>query len=157
MVAGEEKVNSDATPSSSLADSFDFWAVAEGRAAPPPSARLVNWRFVALNDGTLSCAFEASEAFLNPAGFVQGGILATMLDEVMSPVVGALLRERVFTQTLEMKVSYLNPARQGTILGEGRILKRGNKIAFLEGRLFDPDRNLIAVGSATARIVLADR
>jgi len=149
-------VNSDAKPSNDLTASLDFWAVAEGRAAPPPSARLVNWRFAGLNDGTLSCTFEASEAFLNPAGFVQGGILATMLDEAMSPVIAAVLSQRVFTQTLEMKVSYLHPARQGTIFGEGRILKRGNRIAFLEGRLFDQERNLLAVGSATARVVSAN-
>jgi hypothetical protein len=40
MVAGEGKANSGAKLSDSLAASFDFWAVAEGRAAPPPSARL---------------------------------------------------------------------------------------------------------------------
>jgi Thioesterase superfamily len=61
---------------------------------------------------------------------VQGGILATMLDEVMSPVVAAISRERVFTQTLEMKTSYLRGARPGTIFGEGRMLHRGQSIVF---------------------------
>jgi uncharacterized protein (TIGR00369 family) len=152
------------TPSPSRGDftvtagdaSFDFWAIVDGRALPPSSARLVNWRFIGLDEGgVLACAFEATELFLNPAGFVQGGILATMLDEVMSPVVAAVSRERVFTQTLEMKISYLRGTRPGTIFGEGRMLHRGQSIVFLEGRLLDSERKLIAVATATARVVLA--
>ena len=136
-------------------DPMDFWAVAEGHASPPPSARLVNWRFIGLSeDGVLSCAFEATDAFLNPAGFVQGGILAAMLDEAMGPVVAAVSREPVFAQTLEMKISYMRGARPGTIFGEGRVLHRGRSIVFLEGRLFDAERKLIAMATATARVVL---
>ena len=82
---------------------LDFWAIAEGRNLPPASARLLNWRFVRLDaTGVLHCAFEPTEAFLNPAGLVQGGILAAMLDEAMSPVIAAVSRDNVFTQTLEM-------------------------------------------------------
>lgn len=132
---------------------LDFWAIAEGRVPPPPSARLVGWRFLGLDDGgILSCSFEATEALLNPAGLVQGGILATMLDEAMGPVVAAISRERIFTQTLEMKISYMRAAGMGTIFGEGRILHRGRSIVFLEGRLVDPERKLIAIATATARV-----
>ena len=135
-------------------DSMDLWAVAEGRASPPPSARLVNWRFIGISeDGVLSCAFEATDAFLNPAGFVQGGILAAMLDEAMGHVVAAVSREPVFAQTLEMKVSYMRGARPGTIFGEARVLHRGRTIVFLEARLLDPERELIAMATATARVV----
>ena len=49
----------------------DFRAIVEGHVTPPPSARLVNWRFVRLDEAVLHCAFEPTEAFLNPAGFVQ--------------------------------------------------------------------------------------
>lgn len=135
--------------------SFDFWAIVDGVTLPPASARLVNWRFIGLEADVLTCAFEATELFLNPAGFVQGGLLATMLDEVMSPVLAAVSRERVFTQTLEMKTSYLRGARPGTIFGEGRLLHRGRSIVFLEGRLLDPERKLIAMATATARVVRA--
>lgn len=74
-----------------------------------------------------------------------------MLDEVMSPVVAAVSRERVFTQ---MKIIYVRGARPGTILGEGRIVHRGRNIVFLEGRLLHSERKLIAAATATARVVL---
>ena|SRR5689334_8898113 len=139
------------------AETTDFWAVAEGRAPPPASARLVNWRFIGLDGaGVLSCAFEATADFLNPAGVLQGGILAAMLDEAMGPVLAAVSREPAFTQTLEMKISYLRAAHAGTIYGEGRILHRGHSIVFLEGRLLNSEREAVAIATATARVRLPE-
>lgn len=139
--------------------SLNFRDIVEGRALPPPSARLLGWRFVALDAaaGTLACAFEATEAFLNPAGVVQGGILASMLDEAMGPVAAAVSGGEVFAQTLEMKISYLRAAHPGPIFGEGRIVQRGREILFLEGRLSDGEGRLLATATATARVVAAKR
>lgn len=135
------------------AKTTDFWAIVDGRVEPPASAKLVGWRFVGFDEatGVLSCAFEATEAFLNPVGLVQGGILAAMLDEAMGPVAAAVSRGAVLAQTLEMKVSYMRAARPGTIYGEGRIVQRGREIVFLEGKLFDAERRTIATATATAR------
>jgi uncharacterized protein (TIGR00369 family) len=135
--------------------SLNFSDIVEGRALPPPSARLLGWRFVSLDAeaGVLRCAFEATEAFLNPAGVVQGGILASMLDEAMGPVTAAVSGGEVFAQTLEMKISYLRAARPGPIFGEGRIVQRGREILFLEGRLTDTEGRALAAATATARAV----
>lgn len=67
--------SSDGVTVTAVDGSFDFWAIVDGRTLPPPSARLVNWRFIGLEADVLGCAFEATELFLNPAGFVQGGLL----------------------------------------------------------------------------------
>jgi uncharacterized protein (TIGR00369 family) len=135
--------------------SLNFGDIIEGRALPPPSARLLGWRFVGLDaaTGVLSCSFEATEAFLNPAGVVQGGILAAMLDETMGPVTAAVSGGEIFAQTLEMKVNYLRAGRVGTLFGEGRIVQRGREIVFLEGRLSDAEGRVIATASATAKAV----
>lgn len=139
--------------------SLNFRDIVEGRAPPPPSARLLGWRFVALDveTATLSCAFEATDAFLNPAGVVQGGILASMLDEAMGPVAAAVSGGEIFAQTLEMKVSYLRAARPGPIFGEGRLVQRGREILFLEGRLTDAEGRVLAAATATARAQTAKR
>jgi acyl-coenzyme A thioesterase PaaI-like protein len=64
-----------------------FWDVMEGRAAPPPAAILLGWELVAVDPeaGTIEVAFTASEQFLNPAGVIQGGFLAAMLDDTLGP------------------------------------------------------------------------
>jgi acyl-coenzyme A thioesterase PaaI-like protein len=54
----------------------------EGRADPPPAAQLLGFRLIEIDpeEGTIEVAFTATEQFLNPAGTVQGGFLAAMLD-----------------------------------------------------------------------------
>jgi uncharacterized protein (TIGR00369 family) len=51
--------------------------------------------------------------------------------------------------TLEMKTQYLRPARSGRLRCEGRYLKQGKQISYLESRLTDDDAKLLAVATAT--------
>jgi uncharacterized protein (TIGR00369 family) len=103
--------------------------------------------------GTIRVAFEARPEFLNPVGTVQGGILTAMLDDTMGPAATAYLGGDAFCQTLELKTSFLRPAKPGTLYGEGRVVHRGRDVVFVEGRLEDPDGRLIATATATTRII----
>lgn len=65
----------------------------------PPCAQLLGWRLLAHDEarGWIKVGFVGAAEFLNPAGRVQGGILAAMLDDTMGPAVlvksgGALYR-----------------------------------------------------------------
>ena len=62
-----------------------FWKMADGRVPPPPCAKTLGLEFVEIDGerGTIEIRFEAVEMFLNPAGNVQGGFLAAMLDDTM--------------------------------------------------------------------------
>lgn len=139
------------------ASPLNFLDIVEGRAPPPPSSLLLGWRFISLDraNGTLSCSFEATGSFLNPAGVIQGGFLAAMLDETMALAAAAICGGDIFVQTLEMKVSYLRAGRIGTIFGTGGIVQRGPDILFLEGRLFDAEARPIATATATSRALKA--
>jgi uncharacterized protein (TIGR00369 family) len=132
-----------------------FWEMIEGRRPGPPVARLLGWRLVSIDPerGAIRVAFEAGEAFLNPVGTIQGGILAAMLDDTMGPAAAAFLGGTGFGQTLELKTSFLRPGRPGPLYGEGRVVHRGRDILFLEGRLLDAAETLIATATATARVI----
>jgi uncharacterized protein (TIGR00369 family) len=137
-----------------------FWDAVEGRAPMPPAAMLLGWKLQAVDPdkGTVRVEFEARAEFLNPIGTVQGGILTAMLDDTMGPAAAAHLGGDVFCQTLELKTSFLRPARPGKLYGEGRVVHRGRDVVFVEGRLVDPEGRVIATATATTRIVpLADR
>jgi uncharacterized protein (TIGR00369 family) len=86
-------------------------------------------------------------------GTVQGGILTAMLDDTMGPAASAALGGTAFAQTLELKTSFHRPGRVGKLYGEGRVVHKGRDIVFMEGALKDPEGNLIATASATARII----
>lgn len=95
---------------------------------------------------------QGREEFRNPMGAIQGGFLCAMLDDAMA--LSALISSgfESVVPTLEMKVSFYAPAMPGTIKGVGRVAKLGKTIAFLEGELYSPDGEIVAKGSATARL-----
>lgn len=132
-----------------------FWDVVEGRADAPPIAELLGWRFLGADAdaGTVRVEFTASPAFLNPAGTIQGGMLAAMLDDTMGPALMATLMDRSMAPTVEFKVNFVRPAHPGRLVGTGRVVHRGRSLALLSGELHDDDGNLIATATATARIV----
>ncbi len=121
----------------------------------PPAARLLGRRVIDVNPdaGTITVEFDAREDFLNSAGTVQGGFLAAMLDSTLGPAVRATLAPGQFAPTLELKVSFIRPAKVGLLVGRGRVVHRGRSVAFLEGELRDADAELVASATATAAII----
>ena len=101
----------------------------------------------------VNVAFNAGPELCNMWGGIQGGMVAAMLDDVMSLAVGLDLEWGQISPTLELKVSMLTPARPGRILGTGRVIKRGKSVGFIEGELTSQDGKLIATASSTATFV----
>lgn len=102
--------------------------------------------------GTTIWSLKVDERFLNPAGIVQGGFLAAMLDSAMgaSAVTGAGVGRRVSVANTEMKVSFLRAARAGDHLTcTARVLKAGSVISFLEGRIVNDRDELVATASSS--------
>jgi uncharacterized protein (TIGR00369 family) len=98
-----------------------FWDAVEGRAPLPAAAATLGWQLVSVDPsaGTIEVAFTASEAFVNPAGVVQGGFLAAMLDDTLGPALVAGLPPGDFAPTTDLHVQFLRPARPGRLLGRG--------------------------------------
>lgn len=121
----------------------------------PPCAELLGWHVIDadIENGWIRIGFEGRPEFLNPAGFVQGGLLAAMLDDTMGPAVFAMTEGRLYTATMDMNVSYLAPARAGPLFGEGQVVQLGKSVAFLEARLMDAEGAILARATSTARLV----
>ena len=126
-----------------------------GNHAPawPNYVDLLGMRPLLVEPGHVRIEFRATEQFLNPAGIVQGGFLTAMLDDTMGPAAIAQLGPGYFTPTLELKVSFLRPARPGRLVCDGRVVHMGKSVAFLEGSLADDEGSVIATATATARVV----
>jgi uncharacterized protein (TIGR00369 family) len=131
-----------------------FWDAVEGRAPLPPAAVTLGWELAAINpeEGTIEVVFAATDAFLNPAGVVQGGFLAAMLDDTMGPALVAGLGPGDFAPTTDLHVQFLRHARPGRLVGRGRVVRRGRDVAFLAGELVDEQGAVVAMASATVQI-----
>jgi uncharacterized protein (TIGR00369 family) len=131
-----------------------FWDVMEGREEPPPAATLLGWKLIDVDPdaGTIEVSFTATAQFLNPAGAVQGGLLAAMLDDTLGPALVATLGPGEWAPTTDLHVQFHSPARPGELRGRGRVTKRGRDIAFMSGELVDADGRTVASAVATANI-----
>ncbi|MBN8810354.1 MULTISPECIES: PaaI family thioesterase [Sphingomonas] len=119
----------------------------------PSSARLLGWEMRAFDAEarTIEIGFTIDDRFLNPAGTVQGGFLAAMLDDTQGPCLFAASDGRVYAPTIDFHVVCLKPARPGRFTGRGRVVSLGKTIAVTEAELFDEGGNMVARGTFTGR------
>ena len=120
----------------------------------PPIATLLGGRLLALDTtaGTLAAEYEATGAFLNPAGTVQGGMLAAMLDDLCAAVVDARAGEGGGVVTLTLNLSFLAPARPGRLQGRSAIVGSGRSICYVEAVLAQAGTE-VARATACCRVV----
>ena len=122
---------------------------------PPPVAKLLGWRLLDARpaEGWIELGFEGKPEFLNPAGFVQGGMLSAMLDDTMGPAVLVMTEAKSYTTTVSLTVNFLSPAKSGPIIAEAKVTQLGKSIAFVEERLTSADGTLLATASAVERLL----
>src|SRR5262249_8646324 len=135
----------DAPHTPSIFDSFD----------PPPTAKMLGWTLRAIDPaaGTIELGFTADERFANPQGYVQGGIIAAMLDDTHGPALFAQLEGKLYPVTVDCAISFIRAAHFGNFVGNGRVVSCGKTIAFTEAELFSEAGELVARGTFTSRLV----
>jgi uncharacterized protein (TIGR00369 family) len=128
-----------------------------GEIPEPPFSRLLGLDVFDAEPGRFVMTFQPQEFHYNPMGCVHGGILATVLDSVMSASIHTALPQGRGYLTLEIKVNFVRPvfAVTGEVMAEGRLISMGRQIATAEGKLTDTTGNLCASGSATCLLLEA--
>ena len=121
----------------------------------PPCAELLGWHVLDARpaDGWIKVGFEGRREFLNPAGFIQGGFLAAMLDDTQGPALFAMTEGRIYAPTIDFTVSFVKAARPGRFVCRGRVVNLGKTIAFTEAELFDESGELVARGTFSSRVM----
>jgi len=118
---------------------------------PPPTFKLLGAELLEAAEGRAKVRFVPGHDTANPAGLVQGGILAACLDDVMGPAVFSLGREGFFV-TVSMNVSFLGKATPGqALVGEATVVRAGGWQLYVEARLVrESDGAEVARASATS-------
>lgn len=121
----------------------------------PPVSKLLGWRLIDMKpeEGIIRVGFEGREEFLNPAGFIQGGMLSAMLDDTMGPAAFIMSEGKLFTPTITMTVNFLAPGKVGAFECEAKVVQMGKTVVFVEGRLMDGTGTLVATATSTSRLV----
>ena len=117
----------------------------------PPVAKLLGWTFAGwdADRNEITVRFTGTTDFLNPAGFVQGGILTAMVDDTMGPAVLAASGGTKMCQSIDIHSHFLRPVLPGPVTCRARVVRLGRQIAFLEAELFD-DQDRLCLRAASA-------
>jgi uncharacterized protein (TIGR00369 family) len=136
----------------------DTHFAAIGMSQPAPCSRTLGFRLLDMDvkAGTASVDFDGKPEFANPTGFIQGGFLSAMLDDVMGMMAMLKVAPRGFASTVDLHVHYLRPVRPGTLRVDARITSKGPTMMFAEADLFDP-RGKIAAKATSALAITALR
>jgi len=67
--------------------------------------------------------------YLQGAGFVQGGVMVALADETIAHAIMTLLKPGEGLMTIELKSDFLAPVKEGELLAEARVFKKGHSVA----------------------------
>lgn len=139
--------------SESLTDS-DMIALLKSNVPDP--VKLLNGEMLELDSAKGFCRmrFEIVPAFCHSRGRIcQGGFLTGMIDAAMAHAAMAKGKLSVAVPTLELKISFFEAVGPGIVVAEGRVLRWGGSVGFLDGDLKDEKGRLIVHATSTIKIV----
>jgi acyl-CoA thioesterase len=125
-------------------------------ANPPQSLQTLNGQMISVDSerGIARFRFEIVPAFCHSNGRIcQGGFLTGMIDTAMAHAAISKGKMAVAVPTLELKMSFHEAMGPGIVFAEGRVIRWGGSIGFLDGDLKDESGRLIAHSTSTIKIV----
>src|SRR3954451_21639481 len=114
-----------------------------------PVARLVGLVLKAIEPGRAVFEMEAGERHHNPMGTLHGGVYCDLADAAMGWAYAALLAEGESFTTVEMKINFLRAVRRATLTAEGRVVKAGATLGYVECEVKDEQGRLVGKAAST--------
>jgi len=133
----------------------DFYdAMRRGQLPEAPFGRLLGIDLFDAGEGRFVLTLQPQEIHYNPMGCMHGGILATLIDSVMSAAVHTMLPAGKSYLTRELSVTFHLPVfeKTGEIMAEGWVVSFEADRATAEGRIIAGDQRVYATGRATCAI-----
>ena len=72
----------------------------------------------------------------NGVGWLQGGMLVAIADEAMALALYPHLENGEGIATIAESTSFIKGVREGTILAEARVIRKGRRVAFMEAEVW---------------------
>ena len=134
----------------------DSEILAAMRATAPAALKTLNGELLDIDSarGHARLRFEVVPAFCHSQGRIcQGGFLTGMVDTAMANAAIAKGKLGIAVPTLELKISFFEAMGPGIVYAEGRVMRWGGSVGFLDGDLRDEKGRLIVHSTSTIKIV----
>lgn len=118
-----------------------------------PFWALLGMEIVDVRKGWAKVRLPFAEKLVHPLGIAHGGAIFSPADSAVAmALIGLVERDEIFT-TVEMKINYLIPFKDGEITAEAKIVYKGSKTALGDVEVRNLRGDLIAKGLATYMIM----
>lgn len=127
-----------------------FKKIIDDRVNASPFYRLLGLEVVGLAPGEARIRMKAGPHLHNTTGIVHGGAIAALADASS----GVAMTTRVPRGsrriiTVEQKVNFIAPVREGDLTGIGKVVQGEGEITVSESEIFDHEGKLVAKSIAT--------
>jgi acyl-CoA thioesterase len=120
---------------------------------PHPFAELLGFEVTERGDGRCRVELAVDARHMNPHGLVHGAVLYALADTGMGGALSSVLDEGEICTTIEIKINYLRPWKQGVLRCDTRVVSRGRTMAMLQSDLFDGEDRHLALATGTFAVV----
>jgi uncharacterized protein (TIGR00369 family) len=86
-------------------------------------------------------------------GTLHGGILCDIADAAMGIAFASTLAADESFTTLELKINFLRPVWEARLKAEGRVVRRGSSVGYIECEVTDEQGKLVAKAASTCLVL----
>src|SRR5271168_264575 len=120
-----------------------------GETPPPPIGRLIGFTLKSIEPGRAVFEMDADERHHNPMGTLHGGVYCDLADAAMGFAYAATLAEGETFTTVELKINFFRPVRQGRLTAEAKVVKAGGTLGYVECDVTDGKGKLVTKAACT--------
>ncbi len=116
-----------------------------------PFAKLIDLRYLEQGPGHSRCKVTIDQKHLNPNKVVHGAVIFALADIGMGAAMHLTLGEGELSATVEIKINYFKPVRDGDLVCTTTLVNRGKTLANLDSSVHCGDL-LVAKANGTYAI-----
>ena len=105
---------------------------------------------VSIEPGKAVLRMQVRPDMHNGVGWLQGEMLAALADEAMALALYPLLSKTEGIATISEATSFIKGAQDGFIIAEGRVIRKGRRVAFAEGEVFADEEGKVMLSRTSA-------
>jgi uncharacterized protein (TIGR00369 family) len=126
--------------------------IAIGRAGMPVG-KLIGFALVEAGEGRAVVTLEAGPQHTNPMGTLHGGILCDIADAAMGIAFNSTLGVAESFTTVELKINFFRPVWKAQLRAEGKVVRRGKTVGYVECEVTDEKGRAVAKASSTCLVL----
>jgi len=116
-------------------------------------ARLIGFQAKEIADGRAAVVLEAGPQHANPMGTLHGGILCDIADAAMGMAFASTLAPGESFTTVELKINFFRPVWQALLRANGKVVRRGRSLGYVECEITDERGQLVAKAASTCLVL----